>query len=108
MLVEMTKRKKWLIHLKVQRGSPEAYSIEAGSGKVNKGSKHKKKETFSEGVIGPISRDEAVNVATEPLQRTFSVIPTRAIVLGDAPTWSKGRGNGKEKVVVGLASSGGE
>ncbi|KAL2538571.1 hypothetical protein Fot_19962 [Forsythia ovata] len=58
-------------------------------------------------IIGPISGEEAVNVATEPLQRTFSVTLTRVIVLGDAPTWSKGRGKGKEKVVVSLASSGG-
>ncbi|KAL2493611.1 hypothetical protein Fot_37368 [Forsythia ovata] len=39
---------------------------------VGEGSKHKKKETSLEGIVGPISGDEAVNVATDPLQRTLS------------------------------------
>ncbi|KAL2542281.1 hypothetical protein Adt_03259 [Abeliophyllum distichum] len=73
-------------------------------GEASKNNKKKGKETLPE----VVSEAEPVLVVIEPLQRVLSVTRTGAIVLGELPSGSKRRGNEKEKVVVDLASSGGE
>ncbi|KAL2509679.1 hypothetical protein Fot_33326 [Forsythia ovata] len=90
------------------RPKPTLSRLVRGEWNAGEGAKRKRKETSSEGVEGHVGDEETILVATESLQRTLSVIAIGTIMLDGVPSGSKRIGNGKEKVVVDLASSGGE